>query len=155
ANHNFSFTTELRYWFQYQGNEKLKFTGDDDVWVFVNGTLAVDLGGVHNRAAATVLLDAANGTGQGGYGDTPASFSNVDLKLAIGSVYEVVVFQAERWCCGSNYMLTLANFLAGASQCVPACGDGVAVGGEECDCGGGTGAVPAGCPGPNDDATYG
>jgi fibro-slime domain-containing protein len=155
ANHNFSFTTELRYWFQYQGNENLKFTGDDDVWVFVNGTLAVDLGGVHNRAAATVILDAANGTGQVGYGDTPSSYTTTDFKLTVGSVYEVVVFQAERWCCGSNYELTLANFLAGKSQCVPACGDGVAVGGEECDCGTGMAALPAGCPGPNDDTTYG
>jgi hypothetical protein len=67
----------------------------------------------------------------------------------------VVVFQAERWCCGSNYMLTLANFLAGKSECVPACGDGVAVAGEECDCGNSAAAVPAGCPGPNDDSTYG
>jgi hypothetical protein len=29
------------------------------------------------------------------------------------------------------------------------------VGGEECDCGTGAGALPAGCPGPNDDAKYG
>ena len=43
ANHNYSFTTELRYWFQYQGNENLKFTGDDDVWVFINGTMAVEM----------------------------------------------------------------------------------------------------------------
>jgi fibro-slime domain-containing protein len=155
ANHNFGFTTELRYWFQYQGNENLKFTGDDDVWVFVNGTLAVDLGGVHNRAAASVILDASKGTGQVGYGVPPGAYANVDFKLAVGSVYEVVVFQAERWCCGSNYMLTLANFVAGASQCVPECGDGVAVGGEECDCGSGQGPLPAACPGPNDDATYG
>ena len=53
ANHNYSFTTELRYWFQYEGNENLKFTGDDDVWVFINGTMAVEMPGTHNRAVAT------------------------------------------------------------------------------------------------------
>ncbi len=75
--------------------------------------------------------------------------------MTIGSVYEVVVLQAERWCCGSNYMLTLANFIGGKSQCVPTCGDGVTVADEECDCGDGTGPVPAGCPGSNSDTTYG
>jgi fibro-slime domain-containing protein len=133
ANHNFSFTTELRYWFQYQGNENLTFTGDDDVWVFVNGTLGVDLGGVHNRAVANVVLDSANGTGQVTYPNSQKPSATVNFNLAIGSVYEVVVFQAERWCCGSNYMLTLANFLAGRSQCGPTCGDGVIAGTEECD----------------------
>jgi hypothetical protein len=54
--HNFFFTSELRYWFEYEGAERLDFSGDDDVWAFVNGQLAVDLGGVHDRSAATVLL---------------------------------------------------------------------------------------------------
>jgi fibro-slime domain-containing protein len=154
ANHNYSFTTELRYWFQYQGTEKLKFTGDD-VWVFINGTMAIEMPGTHNRAVGTVILDAANGTAQVGYGEPPSSYTTIDLKLSKGSVYEVVVFQAERWCCGSNYMLTLANFIGGKTQCVPTCGDGVAVADEECDCGKDSGSVPAGCPGPNSDTTYG
>lgn len=155
ANHNYSFTTELRYWFQYQGSETLKFTGDDDVWVFINGTMAIEMPGIHNRSVGTVILDAKSGAGQVGYGETPSAYTTVDLKMTIGSVYEVVVVQAERWCCGSNYMLTLANFIGGKSQCTPACGDGVTVGDEECDCGDGSGALPAGCPGPNSDGTYG
>jgi fibro-slime domain-containing protein len=155
ANHNFSFTTELRYWFQYQGTEQLKFTGDDDVWVFINGTMAIEMPGTHNRAVGTAILDASKGTAQVGYGEPPSTYTTVDLKMTIGSVYEVVVLQAERWCCGSNYMLTLANFIGGKSQCAPTCGDGVTVADEECDCGDGTVAVPAGCPGPNSDTTYG
>jgi fibro-slime domain-containing protein len=133
ANHNFSFTTELRYWFQYEGNENLQFTGDDDVWVFINGTMAVEMPGTHNRAVANAVLDASNGTAQVTYPNNSSLNTTVDLKLTIGSVYEVVVFQAERWCCGSNYMLTLANFIAGRSVCGPTCGDGVATGTEECD----------------------
>ena len=133
ASHNFSFTTEARYWFQYNGNENLTFTGDDDVWVFINGTLGVDLGGVHNRAIATIILDAANGTGQVTYPNSQKPSATIDFKMTIGKLYEAVVFQAERWCCGSNYMLTLANFIAGRSQCGPTCGDSVVTGTEECD----------------------
>jgi fibro-slime domain-containing protein len=120
ANHNFSHATELHYWFQYQGGENLKFTSDKDGWVFINGTLTVEMPGIHNRAVGTVILDAANGKAQVGYGEPPRAYTTVDLNLAIGSVYEVDVFHAERWCCGSNLMVTLANPLAGRSECLPA-----------------------------------
>jgi len=128
ANHNYSFTTEQHYWFQYEGNENLEFTSDADAWVFINGTMAVEMPGTHNRAVAAVVLDASNGTAQVSYPNNLSLNTTVDLKLAIGNVYEVDVFHAERWCCGSNLMVTLPTFLAGSSECTPCSGDTCAAG---------------------------
>ena len=76
-------------------NRTWKFTGDYDVWVFVNGTLAADLGGVHDRSRRYRPLNASNGTGQVAYGEPPGAATTIDFKLALGSVYEGVVFQAD------------------------------------------------------------
>lgn len=103
--------------------------------MFINGRLAADLGGVHPETYATVLLDASNGHGLTRTGQNCAPSGDIDFELELGSIYEVVVFQAERWCCGSNYWLTLTNFLAGRSTCEPDCGDGVVTLNEACDLG--------------------
>ncbi len=116
--HNFNFTSELRYWFNYAGNEALDFRGDDDVWVFINGRLAVDLGGVHGPMSGGVLLDTARAT---------------QLGLTLGGVYEAAVFQAERHTTGSSYRLTLRGFNAPKSTCTSRCGDGVVTRTEACD----------------------
>jgi fibro-slime domain-containing protein len=148
-NHDFGFTSETRYWFQYTGAATLDFTGDDDVWVYINKVLAVDLGGLHGATDGQITLDAANGTGYScdfvapGPGNTGNCNSvtktgggrTVNLGLAIGNVYEIVVFQAERHTTASNYRLTLSNFKGTHSVCAPKCGDGIVTLGEACDLG--------------------
>ena len=142
--HNFHFTSEVRYWFQYSGGEQLAFSGDDDVFVFVNKLLAVDLGGIHSSLDGSVTLDASNGTGaiceNAAVGCTNGR--NVDFGLVPGSVYEMVVFQAERHTTQSNYTLTVSSFKANRSTCHSVCGDGFVTPDEACDLGtaGNTGA---------------
>ena len=56
--HNYWFTYEVHAQFTYQGGEEFTFRGDDDVWVFINDQLVIDLGGVHGAQTASVDLDS-------------------------------------------------------------------------------------------------
>ena len=115
---NYGFTSELRYWFEYTGGESLQFLGDDDVWVFINNQLAVDIGGLHESQSAGITLDDATGA---------------ELGLKKGSIYEVVLFHAERHTYASRYKLTLSGFTPIQSTCESVCGDGVVASNETCD----------------------
>ena len=139
--HNFSFTSEVRYWFIYDKSKSytLDFVGDDDVWVFINRKLAVDLGGVHTPVDGSIVI-GANGNGTttvtATYPLSPVpkpTTQATTLGLQDGKAYEIAVFQAERQTDGSSYKLTLSGFNAAPTSCVPTCGDGVTVADEECD----------------------
>jgi len=55
--HNFNFCFEAHFRFGYMGGETITLGGNDDIWLFVDNKLVIDLGSIHPDASATVNLD--------------------------------------------------------------------------------------------------
>jgi fibro-slime domain-containing protein len=87
--HNYHFTYEIHAEFTYEGGEVFTFTGDDDLFTFINGKLAIDLGGVHGPMSATIDLDQQ------------ASALGID----VGGTYSLDFFFAERHTTQSNFRI--------------------------------------------------
>jgi fibro-slime domain-containing protein len=87
--HNFHFTSEIHTTFTYHGGETFQFTGDDDVFVFVNKKLAIDLGGVHDPLSQTIDFD----------------LRATEFGIAVGGTYQLDVFHAERHTVSSTFRM--------------------------------------------------
>lgn len=78
---NYGYTMEIHHEFLYQPGLSFDFTGDDDLLVYINGKLALDLGGIHIARPGRVVLDAAKAA---------------SLGLETGKRYTFDLFYAER-----------------------------------------------------------
>jgi fibro-slime domain-containing protein len=80
--HNFGFCMETHATFKYEKGQVFDFRGDDDVWVFINNKLVLDIGGTHSAKPGKVNLDT--------------------LGLKVGDLYPWDFFFCERKKCGSS-----------------------------------------------------
>jgi len=55
---NYHFTVKGYYPFVYRGGEQAFFASSNDLWVFVDGRLQLDLGGTHPRAEGIIDMDS-------------------------------------------------------------------------------------------------
>lgn len=85
-NFHFTFEMETRFTYQQGAGQVFTFSGDDAIWVYIDGKLVIDLGGVHSKLSQTVDLDRLSW-------------------LEDGKSYTLKLFFAERHTSQSNFRI--------------------------------------------------
>lgn len=84
-NQHFCFESHAN--FKYKPGLRFSFRGDDDIWIYIDNKLAVDLGGTHLAAPGYVNLD---------------NFEGASGTLQVGATYDLDIFFCDRRTTMSN-----------------------------------------------------
>jgi len=139
--HNYHFTSHLSFAMKVaaDGKEKFEFSGDDDVWVFLNGKLILDIGGLHEKlngwftinpdgTVSTYVQNVNDVSGRAALGQPSNDFNGyvdplnqlnratfkdkyqtIDVGIKEGDVVNLDFFYAERSTTESNTKITISN----------------------------------------------
>ena len=93
---NQHFCFESHATFRYKKGLRFSFRGDDDIWVYIDNKLAVDLGGTHLAAPGYVDLDKFKGNSGG---------------FTVGTEYDIDIFFCDRRTTMSNVRIKTNMFI--------------------------------------------
>ena len=117
------FCFETHATFTYEKGQEFFFRGDDDIWVFINNNLVIDLGGAHMAAPGYVHLDSIGVAGSRWSGGS---------RLVEGNEYPLDIFFCDRRRTMSNARISTNMYISQENGLFVKQGDGTNVPAEVC-----------------------